>query len=182
MKTQENAREIYRSKWTDKTVHIANQLHVGAEFDNRGFTVVEVLIVAVIIGLLTALAIPAFSQYKNMAKVSRATSELRAIASQIALYQTDHNSIPPQLSDLPGGSAIKDPWGNSYVYYIIPSDGTGSYKDPGGVAFNTEYDLYSTGANRLTTKSLLDPLSTNTSRDDIVVGINGAIVELGERY
>ncbi len=151
--------------------------------DDRGYTIIEMLVVVTIIGILVSLAIPAYTEYKNMAKVSRATSEIRSIADQIAFYQTDKIHLPDRLEDLPGGIALKDPWGKKYNYYIIPpSDGTGPYRDTAGDPFNTDYDLYSEGANGNTTKSLLDPAETNTSRDDIILGVNDSIVELGSRY
>jgi general secretion pathway protein G len=182
MKTQEEAKVKFSRKRVFRVVASVAPYQDGAALDNRGFTVIELLIVVAIIGLLATIAIPAYTQYKDMAKIARAKAEIRGIVDQIAFYQTDKINLPAQLSLLPTGIAVKDPWGKDYVYYIIPSGGAGAYKDKGGVAFNSDYDLYSTGANRQTTFSLLDPSPTNTSRDDIVLGANGSMIELGETW
>jgi prepilin-type N-terminal cleavage/methylation domain-containing protein len=119
MKTKVNIREIYNRVCTNGARDVADPEQVGAVLGSRGFTILELLVVVAIIGLLMSIAIPAYTEYKNMAKISRAKSEIRGILSQIAFYQTDKINLPPQLSDLPSGIAVKDPWGNPYVYTII---------------------------------------------------------------
>lgn len=57
---------------------------------NDGFTLVEILIVVVILGILAAIVIPQFSQASTDAKKSSLSSNLQTIRSQIALYKIQH--------------------------------------------------------------------------------------------
>jgi prepilin-type N-terminal cleavage/methylation domain-containing protein len=58
------------------------------------FTLIELLIVIGIIALLAAIAIPNFLEAQVRAKTSRAKAELRAIATALEAYCTDHNAYP----------------------------------------------------------------------------------------
>ena len=62
---------------------------------NCGFTLVEILIVVVILGILAAIVIPQFTQASTEAKVSSLQSNLQSIRSQIELYKIQHNDNPP---------------------------------------------------------------------------------------
>ena len=62
---------------------------------NRGFTLVEILIVVVILGILAAIVIPQFTQASTEARVSSLQSNLQSIRSQIELYKIQHNDDPP---------------------------------------------------------------------------------------
>jgi general secretion pathway protein G len=64
----------------------------------KGFTLVEILIVVVILGILAAIVIPQFTNASESAKYSNLTSQLSTIRSQIALYQNQHNDAYPDLS------------------------------------------------------------------------------------
>jgi prepilin-type N-terminal cleavage/methylation domain-containing protein len=60
-----------------------------------GFTMIELLIVVMIIGILAVIAIPNLLQARIRSKVSRATADLRTISFALELYHTDHNGYPP---------------------------------------------------------------------------------------
>ena len=62
----------------------------------KGFTLVEILIVVVILGILAAIVIPQFTDASTQAKESRLVSDLSSVRSQIELYKIQHND------DLPG--------------------------------------------------------------------------------
>jgi len=65
----------------------------------RGFTLVEILIVVVILGILAAIVIPQFTQASTEAKVNSLCSDLQTLRSQIELYKVQHNDNPPTLAD-----------------------------------------------------------------------------------
>lgn len=62
---------------------------------NSGFTLVEILIVVVILGILAAIVIPQFSQASSEARESSLKSNLQAVRSQIELYRIQHNDLLP---------------------------------------------------------------------------------------
>jgi len=61
----------------------------------RGFTLVEILIVVVILGILAAIVIPQFTEASTEAKLSSVCSDLQTIRSQIELYKVQHNDAMP---------------------------------------------------------------------------------------
>ena len=62
---------------------------------NQGFTLVEILIVVVILGILAAIVIPQFTQASTEARESSLVSNLQTIRSQIELYKIQHLDAPP---------------------------------------------------------------------------------------
>jgi general secretion pathway protein G len=64
-----------------------------------GFTLVEILIVVVILGILAAIVIPQFTEAGIEAKMSGLCTDLQTVRSQIELYKVQHNG------NLPGGGA-----------------------------------------------------------------------------
>jgi general secretion pathway protein G len=65
----------------------------------RGFTLVEILIVVVILGILAAIVIPQFTQASTEAKLNSLSSNLQTLRSQIELYKTQHNDVVPLPED-----------------------------------------------------------------------------------
>ncbi len=65
---------------------------------NAGFTLVEILIVVVILGILSAIVIPQFTSASDTAKANALTTQLQTIRSQLELYRVQHNDAYPDLT------------------------------------------------------------------------------------
>lgn len=65
-----------------------------------GFTLVEILIVVVILGILAAIVIPQFSQASSDARVSSVKSNLQMLRSQVELYKIQHGDSEPDANSL----------------------------------------------------------------------------------
>ncbi|EQM75329.1 secretion system protein G [Stutzerimonas stutzeri MF28] len=119
-----------------------------------GFTLIEIMVVVVILGILAALVVPQVMNRPDQAKVTVAKGDIKAIGAALDMYKLDNYSYPSTqqgldaLVEKPSGNpqpknwnrdgylkrVPKDPWGNEYQYL---SPGT-----KGG-----QYDLYSYGAD-----------------------------------
>ncbi|MFI4915833.1 MAG: competence type IV pilus major pilin ComGC [Phycisphaerales bacterium JB060] len=71
----------------------------------KAFTLVEILIVVVILGILAAIVIPQFTSASEDAQVSSAESQLQTVRNQIELFRVRNNGTPPALADLFTGDA-----------------------------------------------------------------------------
>lgn len=65
---------------------------------NKGFTLVEILIVVIILGILAAIVIPQFTNASTDARRNSLTSQLQTIRSQIELYKLQHNDQLPAFA------------------------------------------------------------------------------------
>jgi len=63
-----------------------------------GFTLVEILIVVVILGILAAIVIPQFTEAGEEARLSSLTSDLQTMRGQLELYEIQHNDVYPALA------------------------------------------------------------------------------------
>ncbi|SHK07555.1 type II secretion system protein GspG [Desulforamulus aeronauticus] len=100
--------------------------------EQKGFTLVEVMVVIVIIGILASVTIPQFSKQADKAKTARAEVEMKSMANIINIYYAEKGQYPMKSNDDTDGTvakvlkdnglkwgssdAIKDPWGNAYFY------------------------------------------------------------------
>ena len=64
-----------------------------------GFTLVEILIVVVILGILAAIVVPQFTNASQVARASNLVSQLQSVRSQLELYQVQHNGVYPNMGD-----------------------------------------------------------------------------------
>jgi general secretion pathway protein G len=147
-----------------------------------GFTLVEILVVIGVIGILSAIAVPALKEYVDRARTARAVGEIRQLEKSLSVYYSEHdNRYPDALADLEGISSI-DPWGHPYEYLKIEGaniQGKGPLrKDRFLNPLNSDYDLYSMGSDGLSQK----PLTAGNSRDDIVRANNGRFVGLASTF
>ena len=85
----------------------------------KGFTLVEILIVVVILGILAAIVIPQFTDASTEAKTSALCTDLQTMRSQIELYKIQHNDQLPGA----GAAAFVDAMtGQTDVYGAVGTD------------------------------------------------------------
>ncbi len=96
-----------------------------------GFTLIELLIVVAIIAILAAIAVPNFLEAQVRAKVSRAKSDLRTIATALESYAIDNARYPPSNGAVEGlttpiayltSSVFTDPFGRNRASPPYPAD------------------------------------------------------------
>ena len=116
-------------------------LRPAARAARAGFTLIEVLLVVVIIGILVGVAVPRLGGRVEQAKQSRAKSDVENIGTALRLYELDTGGYPASLSALvsnPGGvqnwrgpylekGIPKDPWDREYIYACPGSHNTATY-------------------------------------------------------
>jgi general secretion pathway protein G len=72
--------------------------------NRKGFTLIEILIVVIILGILAAIVIPQFTNASKEAKQSSLVTMVQSLRSQIALFKLQHNDYLPGASPLVGAS------------------------------------------------------------------------------
>jgi len=118
-----------------------------------GFTLIEIMVVIVILGVLAALVVPNIMGRPDEARISAAKSDIKAVSNALNLYKLDNYSYPSTDQGLqalvtkPSGSPEAKNWNPDGYLSKLPKDGWGNeylYLSPGS---HGRFDIYSLGAD-----------------------------------
>ncbi|MGM0418310.1 MAG: type II secretion system major pseudopilin GspG [Thermodesulfobacteriota bacterium] len=136
---------------------------------NSGFTLIEVMVVVIILGILATFVVPKLVGRTDDAKIVKAKSDIQALETALKLYKLDNGKYPtteqglkaliekPETGDADnwreGGyldkkSIPKDPWNNEYIYMSPGLHGDydiisyGADKTPGGENENADINSW----------------------------------------
>jgi general secretion pathway protein G len=135
--------------------------------NRKGFTLIEILIVVIILGILAAIVIPQFTNASKEAKQSSLVTMVQSLRSQIALFKLQHNDLLPGASPLvaTGGTLVSDTFWSQMTEFTSV---TGTF-----TAGGLKADPYVHGPYMQSIpKNPLCP--TTAASDDIVATVAGA--------
>lgn len=117
----------------------------------KAFTTIEIIIITALLGILVAIALPAFQNHVMRARESAAKDSLRIVRSAIELYAAQNNGIPPGY---PENDTSKPPGLTAFWAQIVrdgkyindlPENPFNKFKTMNVIADNTELQAQATG-------------------------------------
>ena len=133
-----------------------NPVRIPSPPAQRGFTLIEIMVVVVIIGVLGAIVVPQFMSRPDQAKVTAARIDIQAISTSLEMYRLDNVHYPSTAQGLealvkrPPGAPVPRNWNLQGYLKSVPLDPWGTpyqYLNPGVRSADGSYDLYSLGAD-----------------------------------
>lgn len=107
--------------------------------NEAGLTLIELMVVVVILGIISAIAIPSISNAINSAKQNTTIATLSTIQTALQQYYTDHDAYPTELAQLTNktdANGLADSAGVYGPYLDGPTSGTTIEKDAWGTAIS----------------------------------------------
>ena len=147
----------------------------------QGMGLIDLMLAVIIASLLMAVAVPAYDQFIDRARVARAIGDIGSISIAIERFGIKNNGRLPNSLDELLMDVPFDPWDAPYQYLniVAAGPGKGAFRKDGKLnPLNSDFDLFSVGADG----ESMGPLSAAKSRDDIVRATKGAFIGLGEDY
>ena len=131
--------QVIEKPWMERITKTGEPA-MGSKMDQRGFTLIEMLIVISLIGILASISAPNFQRYIIRAKEASLRRTLFVLRDVVDQYYSDHGKYPDSIEDLVDEKYIrsvpKDPFTNSTsTWIIIPPEGS---SEEGGF-----YDVHS---------------------------------------
>src|SRR5262245_28468026 len=80
-----------------------------------GFTIIELMLAVAIVAVLVGIAMPAYQNYRERARINQAKTDIAAMSALIANAYQDLKAYPDSLDQV-GLGGMRDPWGNPYGY------------------------------------------------------------------
>ena len=124
-------------------------------FDNRGFTLIEIMVVVVIIAIMASVITPNYFNYMNKANVTKVTTDMKSFSTALGNYYLDNNMYPTTEQGLKAliEQPTSDPapllWQSYLNIKEIPNDPWSTpyiYRSPGDNG--EEFVIISLGKNR----------------------------------
>jgi general secretion pathway protein G len=136
--------------------------------DQRGFTLIEIMVVVVILGVLAAIVVPRFLDKPEEARITRAAADIEGIEQALAMFKLENGFYPsteqglealvtkPEIGRIPKKYPKRgylknipvDPWENPYVYLSpgvhddIDIISYGADGEPGGEGSNADIESW----------------------------------------